>query len=53
MGEKVKVGFEGTVFYIRVDMNLDDVPLAEVKINLAQIPGEIFDLIFKKPAPKA
>ncbi len=46
--DKVKFGFEGTKFFVKVDLNLNEKPLVELHVDMSEIPSEIFDLIFKK-----
>jgi hypothetical protein len=52
--DKVKFGFEGSKFFVKVDLNANDRPLVSLSVDLAEIPGEIIELIFKKKEePKA
>jgi hypothetical protein len=46
--DKVKYGFDGSVFNISVDLNGNEKPLVKLSVDLAEIPSELFDLIFKK-----
>lgn len=46
--DKVKFGFEGTKFFVKVDLNLNERPLVELNVDLAEIPAEIFNLMFNK-----
>lgn len=46
--DKVKFGFEGSTFFVKVDLNGNARPVVSVSIDLAEIPSEIIGLVFKK-----
>lgn len=48
--DKVTYGFDGSVFNISLDLNGNGKPLLKVAFDVAEIPGELFNLIFKKKA---
>jgi hypothetical protein len=53
MNDKVSFAFVDGCLVVKVDLNKDGQPFLELKIELAEIPEEIFSLISAKKAAVA